>query len=202
MSSKIFEVFAGKRVVVTGGLGYIGSHVTALALENDLDIICLDNLENSSKDVLDGIKKITGKEPIFIELDIREKKSLKNLFDEFNDITGVIREEKSLGGVAGDTETIKAQQDQFTKFQSSVAAAVGKELNNSNHTGHGLIQSAASGVNTGVMEKDLEKMNDGWKSLKHPLLTKNVSLTKDYCNLVNIERLSRDFFRGWRKWMT
>ena len=78
------------KILVTGGLGYIGSHVTALALENDLDIICLDNLENSSKDVLDGIKKITGKEPTFIELDIREKKSLKNLFDEFNDITGVI----------------------------------------------------------------------------------------------------------------
>ena len=78
------------KILVTGGLGYIGSHVTALALENDFDIICLDNLENSSKDVLDGIKKITNKEPIFIELDIREKKSLKNLFDEFNDITGVI----------------------------------------------------------------------------------------------------------------
>merc|ERR550517_2092724 len=86
-----------------------------------------------------------------------------------NDIQEVIREEKNLDAVAGDTETIKQQQEQFKQFQIKVVAAVGKEVDKSNKSGQGLIQSAASGVNTSVMEKDLETMNDLWNSLKQSL---------------------------------
>ena len=94
-------------------------------------------------------------------------------YDEYanvmNDIQEVIREEKNLGAVAGDTETIKQQQAQFKQFQVKVVAAVGKDVDKSNKSGQGLIQSAASGVNTNVMETDLEKMNDLWNSLKQAL---------------------------------
>ena len=61
------------KILVTGGLGYIGSHVTTLLLDKDFEVLCLDNLENSSESVLDGINKITGKEPIFIKLTLEIK---------------------------------------------------------------------------------------------------------------------------------
>ena len=83
-----------------------------------------------------------------------------------NDIESVISEEKSFGAVGGDSAAIKAQQEQFKQFQKRVVDAVGKEVDKTNRGGQGLIQSAASGVNTGIMEKDLEKMNDLWNSLK------------------------------------
>ena len=78
------------KILVTGGLGYIGSHVTTLLLNKGINVICLDNLENSSEEVLDGIKKITRRQPIFKNLDIRDKYSLRILFDEHIDIKGVI----------------------------------------------------------------------------------------------------------------
>ena len=78
------------KILVTGGLGYIGSHVTALLLDKDFEVLCLDNLENSSESVLDGINKITGKSPIFENIDIRDKSSLRILLDEHLDIKGVI----------------------------------------------------------------------------------------------------------------
>ena len=78
------------KILVTGGLGYIGSHVTTLLLKKGFEVICLDNLENSSEDVLDGINNITGKSPIFENIDIRDKSSLRILFDEHIDIKGVI----------------------------------------------------------------------------------------------------------------
>merc|ERR1719225_1882171 len=86
-----------------------------------------------------------------------------------DDIQEVIREEKALGSVAGDTATIKSQQEQFKQFQSRVVAAVSKEVDKCNRSGQGLIQSAASGVNTSGMEKDLEKLNELWNSLKQAL---------------------------------
>ena len=100
-------------------------------------------------------------------------KKVQAFYDHYesviNDIQEVIREEKNLGAVAGDTETIKSQQNQFKQFQAKVVSAVGKEVDKSNRSGQGLIQSAASGVNTSGMENDLEKMNELWNSLKQAL---------------------------------
>ena len=86
-----------------------------------------------------------------------------------DDIQEVIREEKNLGSVAGDTATIKQQQEQFKQFQIKIVNAVSKEVEKCNRGGQGLIQSAASGVNTNAMESDLEKMNELWNSLKQAL---------------------------------
>jgi UDP-glucose 4-epimerase len=79
-----------KKVVVTGGLGFIGSH-TVVELHNaGYEAIIIDNLSNSSINVLDGIERIVGKKPIFENLDLRDKASVQNFFSKYNDVVGVI----------------------------------------------------------------------------------------------------------------
>jgi len=78
------------KILVTGGLGYIGSHVTVLLLESNIEVVCVDDLSNSRLDVLEGIQIITGKTPLFYQLDLKEEEKLSRLFDENQDIEGVI----------------------------------------------------------------------------------------------------------------
>lgn len=78
------------KILVTGGLGFIGSH-TVVELQNEgFDVVAIDNLSNSSIEVLDGIEKITGKKPIFEKIDLREKSAVQNFFKKHQDIIGVI----------------------------------------------------------------------------------------------------------------
>lgn len=79
-----------KKVLVTGGLGFIGSH-TVVALQNEgYEVVIIDNLSNSSIDVLGGITQITGETPQFENIDLREKSAVKNFFESHPDINGVI----------------------------------------------------------------------------------------------------------------
>ena len=78
------------KVLVTGGLGYIGSH-TVVALQNaGFDVLIVDNLSNSSIDVLEGITNITGIVPNFKRLDLRDKIEVQHYFKQHKDIDGVI----------------------------------------------------------------------------------------------------------------
>ena len=78
------------KIVVTGGLGFIGSH-TVVELQNEgFEVVAIDNLSNSSEKVLDGIFNITGKKPIFEKLDLREKTAVQDFFSRHNDVVGVI----------------------------------------------------------------------------------------------------------------
>ena len=78
------------KIVVTGGLGFIGSH-TVVELQNEgFEVIAIDNLSNSSIEVLDGIERITGKKPIFENIDLRDKAAVQNFFATHSDISGVI----------------------------------------------------------------------------------------------------------------
>jgi UDP-glucose 4-epimerase len=78
------------KVVVTGGLGFIGSH-TVVELQNEgFEVIAIDNLSNSSVEVLEGIEKISGKKPLFVEMDLREKTAVQSFFKIHQDIVGVI----------------------------------------------------------------------------------------------------------------
>ena len=78
------------KILVTGGLGYIGSHVTVLLLEKGHEVICVDNLENSSKQVLEGIEAITGKKPHFEALDVCDESQMERLFFEHSNLHGII----------------------------------------------------------------------------------------------------------------
>jgi UDP-glucose 4-epimerase len=78
------------KIVVTGGLGFIGSH-TVVELQNEgFEVIAIDNLSNSSIEVLEGIEAITGEKPIFEQIDLRDKTAVQNFFKKYNDIEGVI----------------------------------------------------------------------------------------------------------------
>jgi len=67
-------------VLVTGGLGYIGSHTVVTLLENNYEITIVDNLSNSSVEVLNRIKTITGERPDLYRMDLQEKEKLEDVF--------------------------------------------------------------------------------------------------------------------------
>lgn len=79
-----------QKVLVTGGLGFIGSHVVVELQNEGFEVVIIDNLSNSSISVLDGIKSITGEQPIFENLDLRDKTSVVNFFSRYRDINSVI----------------------------------------------------------------------------------------------------------------
>jgi UDP-glucose 4-epimerase len=78
------------KILVTGGLGFIGSH-TVVELQNEgFEVVVIDNLSNSSVEVLDGIVAISGIKPHFEKLDLKVKEDVKSFFNKHNDLVGVI----------------------------------------------------------------------------------------------------------------
>ena len=77
------------KVLVTGGAGFIGSHTCCELLDAGYDVVVIDNFSNSKPDVIDKIKKITGKDFKFYEGDVCDKGLLNKIFSE-NNIDAVI----------------------------------------------------------------------------------------------------------------
>ena len=69
-------------ILLPGGAGYIGSHTAVELLNAGKEIIILDNFSNSNKEVLDKVKKITGKDFKFYEIDYLDKEKLEKVFEE------------------------------------------------------------------------------------------------------------------------
>lgn len=78
------------KIAVTGGLGFIGSHTVVELQKEGFDVVAIDNLSNSSIEVLEGIERITGKRPHFEQLDLREKATVQDFFKRHADLAGVI----------------------------------------------------------------------------------------------------------------
>ena len=79
-----------KRVLVTGGLGFIGSHTVVALQQEGYKVVIIDNLSNSSLDVLGGITKITGETPEYENIDLRDKNAVKDFFEQYEDIEDII----------------------------------------------------------------------------------------------------------------
>lgn len=79
-----------KKVLVTGGTGYIGSHTVVDLLENGYDVIVVDNLSRSKEEVLLGIEKTTGKKPSFYNVDLCDKVAIEQVFQAEKNIEGII----------------------------------------------------------------------------------------------------------------
>ncbi len=79
-----------KKILVTGGLGYIGSHTVVELQNNGFEVVIVDNLSNSTINVLEGITNITEKSPIFERLDLRDKTKTQEFFKKHENIDGII----------------------------------------------------------------------------------------------------------------
>ena len=78
------------KVLVTGGLGFIGSHTVVELQNKGFEVVIIDDCSNSDENVLDGIKAITGKKPLYERLDLKEKHKVEDFFQRYQDIAGVI----------------------------------------------------------------------------------------------------------------
>ncbi|MEL7423038.1 MAG: UDP-glucose 4-epimerase GalE [Bacteroidota bacterium] len=79
-----------KKVIVTGETGYIGSHTAVSLIENGYEVVIIDNLINSNRDVLDGIEAITGVRPGFVQLDLCQQEQLEAFLEQHQDAAAVI----------------------------------------------------------------------------------------------------------------
>ena len=79
-----------KRILVTGGTGFIGSHTTVELQNAGYDVVIIDNLSNSDANVLDGIEKITGIRPAFEQVDCCDLAALEGVFKKYPGISGII----------------------------------------------------------------------------------------------------------------
>ncbi len=78
------------KILVTGGLGFIGSH-TVVELQNEgFEVVVIDDLSNAEAGVVDGIADITGKKPVFEKIDLRDKATVQQFFQKYSDVSGII----------------------------------------------------------------------------------------------------------------
>lgn len=78
------------RILVTGGLGYIGAHTVVALIEKNFEVVIIDDLSNTSITALDGIENITGVKPNFYEVDLRNQSDVNSFFESQSQIDGVI----------------------------------------------------------------------------------------------------------------
>lgn len=79
-----------QKIIVTGGAGYIGTHTTVALQNAGFDVVVLDNLSNSSVSALDGVARITGVRPEFVNVDCADATALRDAFARHSDAVGVI----------------------------------------------------------------------------------------------------------------
>lgn len=68
-------------ILVTGGLGYIGSHTVVELLNNNFEVVIIDDLSNTEKKILKGIEEITGKSPVFYPFDLKRRELISQVLD-------------------------------------------------------------------------------------------------------------------------
>ncbi len=78
------------KILVTGGLGFIGSHTVVELQNKGYEVVIIDNLSNSNIEVLEGIKKITSQKPLFEKIDLRDKNKVIDFFKRHQDLDGII----------------------------------------------------------------------------------------------------------------
>lgn len=96
VTNQIKKLFGSKnnsnkeKILVTGGMGYIGSHTVVELIEAGYEIYIVDNLVNSNIDVLGGIEKITGVRPVFENIDCTDYVAMDKFFSKYEGIKAVI----------------------------------------------------------------------------------------------------------------
>ena len=78
------------KILVTGGLGFIGSHTVVEFQNSGYEVVIIDDCSNSSENVLEGIYTITAKRPVFEKMDLRDKEKVRDFFKRHADVKGTI----------------------------------------------------------------------------------------------------------------
>ncbi|VAW28133.1 UDP-glucose 4-epimerase, partial [hydrothermal vent metagenome] len=78
------------KILVTGGTGYIGSHTVVELQNKGFEVLIVDNLSNSSAEIIDKIEKITGIRPVLEVFDLGDREKTADFFKRNTDIMGVI----------------------------------------------------------------------------------------------------------------
>ncbi|XP_071036383.1 microtubule-actin cross-linking factor 1 isoform X6 [Parasteatoda tepidariorum] len=85
------------------------------------------------------------------------------------DLEDTIHEERSFKSVGGEVDAIRSQQEEFKHYHKDRLEPLGKQIDGINKVGQGLIQSASSGVDTSILEQDLDSLNEKWNNLKQKM---------------------------------
>lgn len=112
-----------KRILVSGGAGYIGSHVTVELLEAGYEVVVADNMSNCDRSGFEGVRQITGKEDIpFVEMDFCDAAAVERLFDEYR-IDAVIHFAAFKAVGESVAEPTKYYRNNLTSFLNVLEAA-------------------------------------------------------------------------------
>lgn len=126
------------------------------------------------KDQVDSLKRQMGKledraKNRERDIDIMLNK-LENFYEDYRtaskDLDYISSEEKAFKPVGVDVDTIKAQQQEFKQFKRQRVEPLGRQIDQVNKVGQGLIQSAVSGISTSGLENDLDYINSEFDALK------------------------------------
>jgi len=79
-----------QRVILTGGLGFIGSHTAVELSKKGFETIIIDNLDNSDAKVLDAVRELCDQEVYFEETDLKDKSATEMIFEKYDNICGII----------------------------------------------------------------------------------------------------------------
>lgn len=117
------------KILVTGGLGYIGSHTVVELVNAGYEPIIVDNLSNSSIKILDQIAKIIGFKPVFHQLDLSDVQAVNELASAEPDVTGIIHfaAYKAVGESVA--QPLKYYQNNFYSLINILQAYEGKNVN-------------------------------------------------------------------------
>ncbi|XP_065091746.1 dystonin isoform X42 [Ochlerotatus camptorhynchus] len=119
----------------------------------------LGKLENRTRDHDDALQKALKSLQIFYDLH-------QSTLDDLNDVADQV---KKLKPVSSELEQIRHQQDDFRRFKQRHVEPLILNIDEVNRSGQDLIRSAQGGVPTGVLEKDLERINEKWNDLKEKM---------------------------------
>jgi len=117
------------KILVTGGLGFIGSHTVVELVNSGYEPVIVDNLANSNIKILDQLTRIIGYKPIFYKIDLCEEAAVKKLAELEPDITGIIHfaAYKAVGESV--REPLKYYRNNFFSMINLLEAYYGKPLN-------------------------------------------------------------------------
>ena len=117
------------KILVTGGLGFIGSHTVVELINSGYEPVIIDNLSNSDIKILDQLTKIIGYKPPFYQLDLCDEKAVKQLVEKEANVTGIIHfaAYKAVGESV--QQPLKYYRNNFSSMLNLLEAYYGKPLN-------------------------------------------------------------------------